>query len=110
MSNYDTIHINMTLLKQNQTIFEQKEKDFHNRTYSTFKSSYLNNSSDIYVRQMSNELNILYNKISKGYALINKWWSNYNDSVLNNEELLKLQCDMSIDTKTFFSFKVKYIF
>lgn len=93
----DLLRINTEMLKENQSIFKQSANNFNNRAYSTFKSSYLNNSSDSYVRQMSRELNTLYNKISKGYTLINKWWSDYNQEITTNEKLLNIKCASTID-------------
>ena len=81
MSNYDTLQINMTLLKQNKSIFEQRKRNFVNNTYSTFKSSYINSCSDNYIRQMKKELDDLYLKIEKGYSSIDKWWTEYNNEV-----------------------------
>lgn len=88
MSNYEIERINLTLLKENKTIFEQRKDNFINSTYQNFKTSYICACSDPYVKRMERELNKLYEKIEKGYVSIEKWWQEYNSNVEGIENAL----------------------
>lgn len=84
----DICKINVSMLKSYEKDFKTELNNFNNKTYTTFSSSYLKNCSDAYVRRMSNELQILYDKVKKGYQNIDKWWVDYNANVEGLENFL----------------------
>ena len=84
----DLCKINVSLLKSYENDFESEMKNFNNKTYTTFLSSYLNNCSDPYVNKMKGQLEDIYNKIKKGYSNINNWWDDYNTNIESLENYL----------------------
>ncbi len=84
-------NINITLLKQYQSDFNNEKAKFDNYTYNTYKTSYIPKCQDYYVKQMSRILENLYDAIRNGYYNINIWWQEYNDNIGNAENSLAEQ-------------------
>ena len=63
----DVYKINISMLKTYESDFKAELDNFNNSTYNTFSSSYLKSCGDNYVRRMTNELQIAYNKLKKSY-------------------------------------------
>ncbi len=63
----DVYKINVSMLKSYESAFKTELNNFNNSTYNTFSSSYLKSCGDNYVRRMTNELQIAYNKLKNSY-------------------------------------------
>ena len=74
---YENNNIDISLLEQYKSLFEQEIRYYETSTYNIFNSSYLNNCNDVYIKIMSQKLENLYSDIQKGYKAIEEWWSNY---------------------------------
>ena len=84
----DVYKINVSMLKSYESAFKTELNNFNNSTYNTFSSSYLKSCGDNYVRRMTNELQIAYNKLKKSYNNIDKWWTEYNKNIEGLENYL----------------------
>lgn len=84
----DVNHINLLTLKSMKTDFDVERNNFINVTYSNFQSSYFFSTSNNIIRKMNNNLNKKLSEIAKSYNNIDKWWSDYNISVEELENLL----------------------
>lgn len=84
----DIYRINISTLKSYEKDFKEELDNFKNKSYNTFSSSYLRNSSDRYLLSMSGKLQLLYEEIKTGYQNIDKWWTNYNENISGLENYL----------------------
>lgn len=84
----DVYKINVSMLKSYESAFKTELNNFNNSTYNTFSSSYLKSCGDNYVRRMTNELQIAYNKLKNSYNNIDKWWTEYNKNIEGLENYL----------------------
>lgn len=84
----DLNKINVSLLCSYENSFEKEYNRFNSKTYTTFKSSYLNSCSDSNVIRMNRALDNLYTKIKNSYKNIDKWWKDYNNDIKSLENCL----------------------
>ncbi len=63
--------------------FEKCQKDFKNKEYDDFRSSYFYKCSDSVIVKLRNRIQTIYNNIQKGYDMIDKVWKEYVDDVGN---------------------------
>ena len=63
--------------------FEKVKKNFINKEYDDFKSSYFYKCSDSVIVKLRNRFQTIYNNIQKGYDMIDKVWKEYVDDVGN---------------------------
>lgn len=80
--------INVSLLKNYKSDFNNEKSKFNSNAYSTFDSGYIKRCSDGYVIRMRNNLQTLYDKVQKGYNNIDSWWTDYNNDIENLENVL----------------------
>ena len=63
--------------------FEKACKNFKNKEYDDFKSSYFYSCSDSVIVKLRNRIQTIYDNIQKGYDMIDKVWKKYIDDVGN---------------------------
>ena len=63
--------------------FEKCQKDFKNKEYDDFRSSYFYKCSDSVIVKLRNRIQTIYDNIQKGYDMIDKVWKEYIDDVGN---------------------------
>lgn len=85
---YDANNINIEVLKQDKSLFNDEKSKFEKYSYEMFLSSYLNNSNDEYIKLMANKLEQLYKNIQKDYELIYDWFNDYVQNVSSLEKSL----------------------
>lgn len=88
MANLDVNNINLSVLKQYQSNFENEKNSFSNLSYRNFSNSYLNRCTDTYVSKMARKINKLYKEIEEAYEDINDWWKSYNKDAENLEKCI----------------------
>ncbi len=66
--------------------FEKAKKDFINKEYDDFKSSYFYSCSDNVIVKLRNRIQTIYDNIQKGYDMIDKAWKEYIDDVGNYDK------------------------
>lgn len=88
MGKYDTKRVQLHLIKTYKESFDEDKENFRNNSYNAFFNSYLNNSSDPYIRSYANKLKKLYQELEKGYENIDSWWKDFNSSIEGVENKL----------------------
>jgi hypothetical protein len=83
---YDNNNINVTILNQALISLIKEQENFNNVTYSSFKNSYIYNSTDMVIKGISTKLDFLYKEIEHDYTILIKWFSDY----LNNIKSIEL--------------------
>ena len=63
--------------------FEKCQKNFKNKEYDDFRSSYFYSCSDSVIVKLRNRIQTIYDNIQKGYDMIDKVWKEYIDDVGN---------------------------
>lgn len=63
--------------------FEKVCKNFKNKEYDDFKTSYFYSCSDNVIKKLRNRIQGKYDNIQKGYDMIDKVWKEYIDDVGN---------------------------
>lgn len=85
---YDTNNVDINRLKECKSNLSNEANNFRNKTYNTFELSYLNSSSNIYVKNMVMTLEKLYKSIDKEYTDIINYLSSYIDNIVSLESVL----------------------
>lgn len=88
MGKYDTKRVQLHLIKTYKESFDEDKENFRNNSYNAFFNSYLNNSSDPYIRSYANKLKKIYQELEKGYENIDSWWKDFNSSIEGVENKL----------------------
>lgn len=83
---YDTQNINVSMLEQYLSLLNKEKENFNNVSYDIFKNSYMNNISDIFIKNVVSNIEVLYKEIEHDYNNIIKWFNTY----LNNIKSLEL--------------------
>ena len=63
--------------------FEKVKKNFINKEYDDFRTSYFFNCNDSVIVKLRNRIQNIYDNIKKGYDMIDKVWKEYVEDVGN---------------------------
>lgn len=85
---YDINNIDLNRLKGCKLDINEEANNFKNKAYNSFLVSYLNNSNNVLLKNMTMTLERLYNSINKEYDELINYLDSYIDNMVSLESVL----------------------